>query len=171
VLHGAPSPGPVLCQIPGRALRLPATVLEDERRRGQPWMSRLLRYVSFLMAMIGQTAACNRNHDLEARLGRWLLMTHDRVDTDDFPLTQEFLATMLGVSRPLVHAACAALERAGFIEYSRGRIKLIDRKGLRSASCECYDRLRAEYVRTVLRITPLAAGLAAPAGARRRPPA
>jgi DNA-binding transcriptional regulator YhcF (GntR family) len=81
---------------------------------------------------------------VDARMSRWLLMTHDRVDSDDFPLTQEFLAAMLGVARPTVNIAGATLQRAGFIKYSRGRIAVIDRQGLESASCECYQRIRDE---------------------------
>jgi Mn-dependent DtxR family transcriptional regulator len=105
--------------------------------------------VSFVTAMVSQTAACNRMHTVDARMSRWLLMTHDRVGVDDFPLTQEFLAQMLGVARPTVNVAGATLQRAGFIRYTRGRITVLDRKGLESASCECYNRIREELEATV----------------------
>jgi Mn-dependent DtxR family transcriptional regulator len=95
-------------------------------------------------AMLGQSAACNRMHDVDARMSRWLLMTHDRVDADDFPLSQEFLAQMLGVPRPAVNIAGATLQRAGLIAYTGGRITVVDRAGLEAASCECYARIRRQ---------------------------
>ena len=89
-------------------------------------------------------------------MSRWLLMTHDRVGADDFPLTQEFLAIMLGVARPTANVAGATLQRAGFIRYTRGRIAILDRKGLESASCECYERIREELVVTFNVLPPSA---------------
>jgi CRP-like cAMP-binding protein len=99
--------------------------------------------------MTAQSAACNRLHDVEARMARWLLMTHDRVEGDEFALTQEFLAEMLGVARPTVNIAGATLQKAGFIRYARGRIAVLDRPGLESASCECYQRIREELEDTL----------------------
>jgi CRP-like cAMP-binding protein len=144
ILGVAHSAGRVFCQIPGRALRLPAGVIAAERERGTHWFQALLKYVHFVTAMAAQSAACNRMHSVDARMSRWLLMTHDRVDSDDFPLTHEFLAQMLGVARPTVNIAGATLQKAGFIEYTRGRITVLDRAGLESASCECYRRIRQE---------------------------
>jgi CRP-like cAMP-binding protein len=133
-----------ICQIPGNAVCLPAELLARERQHGNAWFERLLRYGHFTTIMIAQTAACNRLHFVEARMSRWLLMTHDRVDGDEFPMTQEFLAQMLGVARPTVNIAGAALERAGLIDYARGRVTILDRQGLESAACECYGRINRD---------------------------
>jgi CRP-like cAMP-binding protein len=141
--------GRVLMQIPGRAMRVAADVIAAEGERATPWFRVLLRYASFVNAMVAQTAACNRMHSVDARMSRWLLMTHDRVDSDDFPLTQEFLGQMLGVARPTVNVAGATLQKAGFIKYTRGRITVIDRAGLETATCECYRRIRDELERTL----------------------
>jgi len=149
VLGSSHSPNRVFCQVPGRARVVAASVIEDEREESTTWFRVLLRYVSFVTAMVSQTAACNRMHTVDARMSRWLLMTHDRAGAPDFPLTQEFLAQMLGVARPTVNIAGATLQRAGFIRYTRGRITIIDRKGLESASCECYKRIREELDATV----------------------
>jgi CRP-like cAMP-binding protein len=144
VLAAGRSPARVFMQIPGRARVVPVAVIDRERELNSPWFRLLLRYANFVTAMIGQTAACNRLHTVDARMCRWLLMTHDRVATDNFPLTQDFLAQMLGVARPTVNIAGATLQRAGFIKYTRGRITILDRPGLESASCECYWRIRQE---------------------------
>ena len=113
VLGSDRSPNRVFCQVPGRARVVAAHLIAEERRASSPWFGLLLRYVSFVTAMVSQTAACNRMHMVDARMSRWLLMTHDRVGADDFPLTQEFLAMMLGVARPTVNIAGATLQRAG----------------------------------------------------------
>jgi CRP-like cAMP-binding protein len=138
------SPNTAFCQIPGSALVVPRQIIDEERERSSDWFGLLLRFANFVTAMIGQTAACNRLHNVDARMCRWLLMTHDRVQADDFPLTREFLAQMLGVAGPTVNIAGATLQRAGFIKYSRGRITILDRAGLESATCECYRRIRGE---------------------------
>jgi CRP-like cAMP-binding protein len=142
VLGVEQSPSRVFCQIPGTATRVSAAIIAKERESGSRWFGVLLRYINFVNAMTAQSAACNRMHAVDARMSRWLLMTHDRVDSDVFPLTQEFLAQMLGVARPTVNIAGATLQRAGFIKYSRGRVSILDRPGLESASCECYRRIR-----------------------------
>lgn len=139
----------VICQIPGSAFRVPAEVITAESERGTPWFRLLLRYANFVVAMAAQGAACNRMHGVDARMSRWLLMTHDRVDGDDFPLTQEFLGQMIGAARPTVNIAGATLQKAGFIRYTRGRITVLDRAGLESAACECYFRIRDELVITL----------------------
>lgn len=138
-----------VCQIAGSAKRIKVEVLRDERRRGGHLAELLLRYTSATMKMLAQTAACNRLHSLEERMSRWLLMTLDRVGTSDFPLTQEFLATMLGVRRPTVTIAGATLQKAGLIRYTRGKITVLDRPGLEAASCECYIAIRDEFARAL----------------------
>lgn len=149
VLGVARSSMRAICQIPGHAWRLPERIMARERDLGTAWFQRLLRFVNFVSAMAAQSAACNRMHTVDARMSRWLLMTHDRVEDDSFPLTQQFLAQMLGVARPTVNIAGATLQRAGFITYSRGRITILDRDGLESASCECYGRIREELEETL----------------------
>ena len=134
----------VICQLPGTALRLSAadmSVAADER----PAFRRLVnRYAAAYLAQVSQTAACNRLHELERRCARWLLMTHDRAGgADRFPLTQEFLAVMLGVRRAGVSVAASHLQSAGLIRYHRGGVQVVDRAGLEAASCECYRAVRA----------------------------
>jgi CRP-like cAMP-binding protein len=137
------------CQVPGRAVRLKAEVVLRERRRGGDFAELLLRFANATMALLEQSVACNRVHSLEERMCRWLLMTHDRVGADRFPLTQEFLAEMLGVRRPTVNVAGRSLQRAGLIRYVRGKITIVDRNGLEDSSCECYSQVRAEFARSL----------------------
>jgi len=99
------------------------------------------------MAQISQTAACNRFHEAEPRLARWLLMTRDRVKSDQFPLTHEFLAHMLGTRREGVTAAASAIKRRKLIEYRRGEIRILDLKGLKTASCPCYQVIQTAFRR------------------------
>jgi len=105
------------------------------------------QYMYALTHQIVQAGACNRLHTMEERCARWLLMMHDRTDKKNstFPLTQEFLAEMLGVRRATVNLAIGMLKNAGFIQYVRGQITIVDRAGLESASCPCYDLIRKEY--------------------------
>jgi CRP-like cAMP-binding protein len=105
----------------------------------------MLRYAQALQEQTAQSVACNRHHAIEERCARWLLMTHDRVGADQFPLTQEFLAFMLGVRRASVTVAAGMLQQAGLIRYSRGRIAVLDRAGLEAASCECYRVVQQRY--------------------------
>jgi len=139
------APGRAFCQSPGHAFRLQRGVILSERQRGGRLADLLFRFTHVMMATLAQTAACNRAHSLEERMSRWLLMTHDRVDSDEFPLTQEFLAQMLGVRRPGVNLAAATLQKAGLIEYARGRIKILNRAGLEESACECYASVRREF--------------------------
>jgi hypothetical protein len=115
--------------------------------RNPPLQQALYRYTYALMAQISQTAACNRFHETEARLARWLLMTRDRVGADEFPLTQEFLAHMLGLRREGVTEAASALKRRKLIGYSRGKIQILDTKGLKASSCSCYQVVKTVYER------------------------
>jgi CRP-like cAMP-binding protein len=129
----------VLSQIAGDAVRAPVDLF-NEHIRPDGTLNRLLRqYTVAFIAALAQTAACNRLHSLEERMCRWLLTTSDRLDADEFPLTQDFLGQMLGVRRPSVSLAGAALQEAGLIKYTRGRIAIVNRTGLEAASCECYN--------------------------------
>src|SRR5450830_1476909 len=123
----------------GTAMRMKAMPFLKELRRSQPLRSELHRYTYSLMTQITQTAACNRFHVVEARLARWLLMTHDRMQVSPFHLTQEFLSQMLGVRRVGVTKAARTLQQNEMISYSRGNITILDRKSLEAASCSCYE--------------------------------
>ncbi len=140
-------PTQVVVQIPGEALRMNAEVFIREVYWGCPLHTRLLGYMQTLMNQFAQTAACNRLHSVEERCCRWLLMCHDRVKSDEFLLTQEFLSMMLGVRRASVNEVAAILQQPGFIRYQRGRITILNREGLESASCECYQALKQENER------------------------
>lgn len=131
-----------LVQGTGTALRMKSTRFLQEFRRSLPLQQEIYRYTHALMAQVTQTAACNRFHVVEARLARWLLMTRDRVRSDEFRLTQEFLAHMLGVRRVGVTKAASALQRQKMISYSRGNIRILNLKKLESACCPCYAIVR-----------------------------
>jgi CRP-like cAMP-binding protein len=139
VLGRALSPVRALVQGSGSALRMAAAPFCKELRRNPALQRELYRYTHALMAQISQTAACNRFHVVEQRLARWLLMTHDRVKSDRFRMTHEFLGHMLGVRRVGVTKAAQALQSRGLISYSRGDIAVLDRKGLEAAACQCYE--------------------------------
>lgn len=134
-------------QVPGFGYRMPAKALRDEVRRGGALVERLNRYTQGLLTLVSQSSACNRVHEVEKRCARWLLMTHDRVDGDAFDLTHLFLSQMLGVRRATVTEVAGKLQRMGLIEYTRGRITVVDRAGLETASCECYGVIRSELAR------------------------
>jgi len=131
-----------MVQMPGAAYRIPSAALVANLENA-PTLRRLtLQAFEASLAQLTQTAACNSRHTVPERLSRWLLMAHDRVDGDDLPLTQEFLAIMLAVRRPGVTIAVGALEASGLVRHSRGRIMICDRPGLERAACVCYDRVR-----------------------------
>jgi CRP-like cAMP-binding protein len=135
----------VYCQISGPALRLSVDALA-RFLSGDGELHRLLhRYTQAMMVFLGQSVACNRLHTVEQRCARWLAHTHDRVDQDRFPLTQEFLAQMLGVRRASVSVSAQILQQAGLIRYSRGWITVLDPDGLRAAACPCYPIIRREF--------------------------
>lgn len=133
------SPVRALVQGTGTAMRMKAATFVKAFRLSHALQRELHRYTYALMVQITQTAACNRFHVVEARLARWLLMTHDRVASNPFRLTQEFLSQMLGVRRVGVTKAARSLRNLGLISYSRGNITIIDREGLEAAACSCYE--------------------------------
>jgi CRP-like cAMP-binding protein len=143
-MGGGTVPNRAVAQVAGDAFRLPAPELMSEFGRGGEFQAALLRYTMALLTQISQTAVCNRLHSVEQRLARWLLLTHDRVGSDDLLLTQEFIANMLGGRRESVTKAAGQLQAAGLIRYVRGQITVLDRRGLEAASCECYGVVKAE---------------------------
>jgi CRP-like cAMP-binding protein len=146
VLLGVPRAAErAFCQIPGYGHRMPAPIAIEARSNGSVLGNLMLRSSYRMLAMVSQTAACNRAHPVNERMARWLLMTHDRVEGDEFPLTQEFLAQMLGVRRPSVNTAGLALQQAGLIRYSRGRITIVNREGLEASACECYLEMVRDF--------------------------
>jgi CRP-like cAMP-binding protein len=146
-LGGESTPGRTFCQIPGEALRMRAQLFREHAMREASLRDLLLRFTQAYLTLVTQSAGCNRAHAVDERLARWLLITHDRVARDEFPLTQEFIGYMLGVSRATVNTAASLLQRAGFISYQRGRITVADRGGLESAACTCYGVIRREFDR------------------------
>ena len=142
-LGGDPAPTQATVIVAGDALRLKARTLRDEFAAGGAFQALLLRYTQALITQISHTAVCNRLHAVEQRLGRWLLMCHDRVERDELQMTQEFISNMLGGRRETVTVAAGRLQDAGLIRYSRGHITIVDRKGLEAAVCECYPAVAA----------------------------
>lgn len=134
-----------MVQLPGTALSMAARAFRRELDESAPLKALLLRYNEALHAQVSQTAACNGRHALEPRLARWLLMAHDRFDGDELPLTQEFLALMLGVQRSSVSITAGLLQRAGLLRYANGLITVLDRPGLEAASCECYRVVQRRF--------------------------
>jgi CRP-like cAMP-binding protein len=127
-----------MCQVPGRAARLPLDQARAMARRGSVLHERLDKYAVALLGQASRTAGCNRAHPVEERCARWLLTVADRAGSDEFPLTQEFLAIMLGVQRPTVNAAARGLTRAGLIRFRHGVLTIVDREGLKASACEDY---------------------------------
>jgi CRP-like cAMP-binding protein len=139
------SPNIVFAQIPGVALRMRADHLHEVLTGDGALHGHLHRYIQATMVLLAQNVACNRLHTTEERAARWLLMTADRVNADRFPLTQEFLAQMLGVRRATVSLTAGLLQNAGLISYRRGVITIDDRAGLHEVACDCYDIVRDEF--------------------------
>ena len=134
-------------QIPGVVARMRADAFLELARAPGALHGVLLRYADVLLAQVAQTAACNATHLVQERCARWLLMTHDRAGADQFNLTQEFLAVMLGVRRPSVTVVAGTLHKAGLIDYGHKRITILDRKALEATSCECYRVVQAHFTR------------------------
>jgi len=141
------SPGLAFCQVPGRAERLGAEVFLREARRDGALQRLLQLYSQGFMVQVSQATVCNRLHSAERRLARWLLIVADRVGRQEFPLTHEFMAQMLGVRRATVTETAGALQRANLIRYRRGAITIRHRAGLEHAACECYRIVRDEFDR------------------------
>jgi CRP-like cAMP-binding protein len=136
-------------QVPGTALRMEAEVFVAELAQNAGLARMVRSYTQAFVSQLCQQVACNGLHSIQERCARWMLLTHDRVAADEFPLTQGFLAQMLGVRRASVSAVAGALQEAGFIRYSRGRVIVLDRTGLEDASCECYQVLREVFDRLI----------------------
>jgi CRP-like cAMP-binding protein len=132
-------------QAAGGGLKIRADVLRAEFRRGGALQNGLLRYTHALMTQISQSVVCNARHPLPGRLARWLLMYHDRLERDEFELTHEFMAAMLGVRRSGVSEVANELQRMGFISYRRGHVRIIDREGMERFACECYPVVKEKY--------------------------
>jgi CRP-like cAMP-binding protein len=141
-------------QIPGTALRMDATVFARLAAAPGTLHRMMLRYTQAFLTQVSQTAACNAAHLVEQRCARWLLMTHDRVEGDDFPLTHEFLAFMLSVRRAGVTLAMRALQDAGVVRCTRGHVHVVDRAGLERASCECYRVVSTHFARLLGQTAP-----------------
>jgi CRP-like cAMP-binding protein len=146
-MGGETTPSSAVVQTAGHAYRLAGRLLKEEFNRAGPMQYLLLRYTQALLTQMSQTAACNRHHSVEQQLCRWLLLTLDRLPSHELIMTQELVASMLGVRREGITEAAGNLQRAGFISYRRGHIAVLDRAGLESRACECYAVVKKEMSR------------------------
>jgi CRP-like cAMP-binding protein len=145
-IMGAPTAShTAMIQMPGIGVRLPPDILRNAMLASPALLDRVLRYFQALNIQISHTAACNAHHNLMERLARWLLMAHDRAESDVLPLTQEFMSMMLAVRRSGVTVAAGSLQATGAIRYRSGRVTVLDRQLLEEASCECYAIVRRQY--------------------------
>ena len=145
-MGGESTPSRAVVQSAGQGFRLNAPAIKDEFNRA-PVLHLLLRYTQALITQMAQTAVCNRHHTLDRQLCRWLLLSLDRLQGNELVMTQELIANMLGVRREGVTEAALKLQKVGLIRYARGRITVLDRKGLEKRSCECYAVVKKEYDR------------------------
>jgi CRP-like cAMP-binding protein len=146
-MGGNNTPSRAIVQTGGHGYQLKSRILMEEFHRGGVTQHLLLRYTQALMTQVSQTAVCNRHHSVEQQLCRWLLLTLDRLPSNELTMTQELIATMLGVRREGITEAAGHLQKAGFISYRRGHITVIDRSGLESHVCECYGVVKKEFNR------------------------
>ncbi len=146
-MGGETTPSRGIVQSAGDAYRLPGRFLKDEFLRAGPLQHLLLRYTQALLTQMAQTAACNRHHSVDQQLCRWLLLSLDRLSTNELVMTQDLIANMLGVRREGVTESAGKLQSLGLIKYSRGRIKILDRAGLEQQACECYRVVKQEFDR------------------------
>jgi len=135
----------VVCQIEGECLRMRVDDFREAIAGETPLRRITQRYLLVYLNLVSQSVACNRLHTIEERFARWILMIHDRVQGDDFYLTQEFVADMLGVHRPGVSLVAGAFQQAGFIRYTRGHMSILDRHGLEDMACECYGLVKEQF--------------------------
>lgn len=138
-----------LIQVAGGGVRVTASAFQKAVEKSAPLRAMFLRYAQSYLSQVSQSSACNRVHSIEERCARWLLMTHDRVAEDEFPLTHELLSLMLGVRRAGVTVAAGMLQKAGLIEYTHGHVRIVDREGLEGASCPCYGIIRENSERSL----------------------
>lgn len=146
-MGGGSTPSRAVVQSAGHGYRLKANDLKEEFDRGGPVMHLLLRYTQALITQMSQTAVCNRHHSLDQQLCRWLLLSLDRLESNQLVMTQELIANMLGVRREGVTDSAIKLQNAGLIRYTRGHISVLDRLGLEKRTCECYAVVKKEYDR------------------------
>lgn len=146
-MGGGTTPSRAIVQSAGHAFRMKARFVRDEFVLAGHVQQLFLRYTQALLTQMGQTAVCNRHHTVDQQLCRWLLMSLDRLSSNELTMTQELIANMLGVRREGVTEAAGKLQRAGVIQYSRGRIRVLDRQRLESMACECYEVVRKEFAR------------------------
>jgi CRP-like cAMP-binding protein len=146
-MGGETTPSHAVVQSAGHGVRLKARLLKEEFARFGPMMHLLLRYTQGLITQMAQTAVCNRHHSVDQQLCRWLLLSLDRLATNELTMTQELIANMLGVRREGVTEAAGKLQDAGLIHYQRGKITVLDRAGLEARSCECYRVVKNEFDR------------------------
>lgn len=146
-MGGNTTPSAAVVQTAGHAYRLPRDLLQQEFERGGALQRQFLRYTQALMTQMCQIAVCNRHHSVEQQLCRWLLVTLDRIPSGELVMTQELVASMLGVRREGVTEAAGRLQQAGYIRYRRGHISVLERKGLESRACECYGVVKKEFSR------------------------
>jgi CRP-like cAMP-binding protein len=146
-MGGETTPSRAVVQSAGHGYRLKAQLLKDEFNRAGPLLHLLLRYTQALITQMAQTAVCNRHHSVDQQLCRWLLLSLDRLPSNELTMTQELIANMLGVRRVGVTEAAGRLQSAGLIHYHRGHITVIDRTGLEARACECYAVVKKEFDR------------------------
>jgi len=146
-MGGESTPSRAVVQSAGRGFRLKAQMMKEEFNRAGPVLHLLLRYTQALITQMAQTAVCNRHHSLDQQLCRWLLLSLDRLESNQLVMTQELIANMLGVRREGVTEGALKLQHAGLIQYARGHITVLDRAGLEKRSCECYAVVKKEYDR------------------------
>lgn len=146
-MGGESTPSWATVQTAGYGYRMKAALLLQEFNQGGPVQRLLLRYTQALITQISQTAVCNRHHTIEQQLCRWLLLTLDRLNSEELVMTQELIASMLGVRREGITEAAGKLQQAGIIRYRRGHITVLDQIGLKAHVCECYDVVKKEFDR------------------------
>lgn len=139
----------IVIQLPGKAYKVKTALVKKEFEQNSEFRRSILRFVDSFIDLSGQTAACNRLHNVEQRCARWLLLSSDRTQSHILSLTQEYLSLMVGVRRSGISEAAAGLQRRGLISYKKGKIKIIDRKGLETVACECYGVDKERFKRIV----------------------